>query len=269
MKPAHLFATIAFLIFAVWVITMSERTVRSIQGTYFSMTLPFYKVGSKSEEKIKLYLKEVQLSKTLEQRLTTTESQFESLQATQARYFQIEQENKRLREALGFKERSKFRLVSSQVLQRDPSNWWETIRIDKGEVNGIATQYPVISEYGLVGKIDRAWDDMATVLLITDESCLVSAKVEGTPAHGIISGQRGNYGEETLLRLKYLNNEIAVQSGARVLTSGQGGVFPDNIEIGTIVSIDKGTYYAEALVKPSFSLYDTDVVFTISSETEG
>lgn len=263
MKPQHIIITLIFLVAATWAVTMSERAVRSVQGTYFNAITPFVKSGSKLDDSIRLFLKEVKTSRELESRLTAIYSEFGKLQATEARYKQIEAENKRLLSALDFKERSKFDLVSSKILRRSPSNWWETVTIDAGENSEIATQLPVISEKGLIGKIDRAWDEMSTVLLITDESCLVSARVEGTPEIGIVSGQRGVYGEEALLKLKYLTNDISVEPGTRVLTSGKGGVFPDNIEIGKIISIEKGALYAEALLKPSFSLDETEVVFTI------
>ncbi len=263
MKPQHIIATIIFLILATLLVTMSERSVRDIQATYYKAVSPFIRSGTKYDKSIQLFLSEVKSSKLLESRLKAVESQFGQLQATKARFLQIEQENKRLRNALGFKERSKFELVSSKILRRKPSSWWETITIDKGESDGIATQFPVISEYGLVGKIDRVSENMSTALLITDQSCLVSAKVEGTPEFGIISGQRGKYGEEALLRLKYLTKDISAEPGTRVVTSGIGGVFPDSIEIGTIVSIHQGALYAEAVVKPSFSMQDSEVIFTV------
>jgi len=249
-----------------YIVTMSQSTVRSIQNTYFAAISPFIKSGSIIDENIKSFRRELQSSKQLENRLVSVEAEFGILQATQARYIQIEKENKRLRKALGFKERSRFRLIPSKVLKRTPSSWWETLTIDKGEANGIATQYPIITEKGLVGKIDRVSENISTVLLITDESCQVSARVDDTPEFGIISGRRGVYGEDVLLNLKYLTNDISVKPGTRVYTSGKGGVFPDNIEIGTIVSVKKGHLYAEALVKPSIALDDTDVVFAISKE---
>lgn len=268
MKPLHVIATIIFLVIATYVVTMSERTVRKIQATSFKAMTPFVKSGSKVDNSIRLFLREVNTSKQLENRLTAIESQFGRLQATEARYKQIESENKRLRNALEFKERSSFKLESAKVLRRTPANWWESITIDKGEANKIAPQLPVISENGLVGKVDRVSDHVSTVLLITDESCLVSARVEGTPEFGIISGQRGDYGEETLLKLKYLTNQISVEPGTRVLTSGKGGVFPDNIEIGKILSIEKGPLYAEALVKPSFGQHEIEVVFAVIQSAE-
>ena len=265
MKPLHVIVSIVFLVLSVWVITRSERTVRSIQGVYLNAVGPFVKSGSSFEGKIAAFHKEVETSRALEKRLAADSAEFGRLLATQARYVQIEAENARLRAALDFKERTPFTLVAANVLTRDASTWWNTITVNKGEDSGIATEFPIISENGLVGKVDRVWNDLATVLLITDESCLVSARVEGTPEFGIISGYRGKYGEEALLKLDYLSKEISAEPGTRVLTSGKGGVFPDNIEIGTIISIEKGPLYSQAIIKPSFSQTETDLVFSINT----
>ena len=268
MKPQHVIATLLFLVSVTYVITMSERTVRTIQYNYFKFISPFVTSGSKVDDSVRFFLDEVQTSRQLEQRLTAVEAEFGRLLATEARYKQIEIENNQLRNALDFKKRSKFNLVACNILKRSPSSWWETITINKGDRHQIATQFPVISEKGLIGKIDLVSDNMATVLLITDESCLVSARIEGSPEFGIIAGQRGVYGEAALLKLKYLTNDISVEPGTKVFTSGKGGVFPDNIEIGTIESISKGPLYAEALVKPSFLLDETEVVFTLVKSKE-
>jgi len=268
MKPFHVIISLIFLALAIVVITRSERTVRAIQGSYFNAVSPLIKSGSEFDTKVKAFHEEVKTSRDLEKRLRGIEAEFGRLQATQARYIQIEEENARLRNALQFKERNPFSLESAKVLTRTPSTWWETLTIDKGEDNGIATQFPIISEKGLVGKVDRVWNDMATVLLITDESCLVSARVDGTPEYGIVSGYRGEYGEEALLKLKYLSKDISTEPGARVVTSGKGGVFPDNIEIGTIISIEKGPLYTEAILSPSFSKEDTSLVFSIITTSQ-
>ena len=265
MKPLHVVISIIFLVLAVLVITRSERLVRTIQGGYLNAASTFVKSGSEFKDQVDAFNKEVETSRALEKRLAANADEFGRLQATQARYIQIEAENARLRAALEFKERTPFTLVAANILSRTPSQWWSTITIDKGESSDIATEFPIISEQGLVGKVDRVWDDIATVLLITDESCLVSARVEGTPESGIASGYRGKYGEEALLKLDYLSKDISAEPGARVVTSGKGGVFPDNIEIGTIISIEKGSLYSQAIVKPSFSAVNMDLVFSINT----
>lgn len=265
MKPLHLGVSILFLVAAVWVITLSEKTVRSIQATYHDLTLPLQTVGTTNYEFKKRFLEEVKTSQELEARLKSMESEFGRLQATEARYKQIEKENNQFRESLEFKKRSEFNLVSAKVIKRNPSSWWETVQIDKGEEDGIGVQIPIVTDRGLLGKVDQVWGKNATILLITDESCQVSAKVDGSAELGIISGLRGSFQDDPELILNYLSKDFKAPIGAKVLTTGKGGVFPDNILIGTIVSIKNGEYSSKAVVKPSVNFSETDIVFAIKN----
>ncbi|NJM37916.1 MAG: hypothetical protein HC845_08725 [Akkermansiaceae bacterium] len=95
------------------------------------------------------------------------------------------------------------------------------------------------------------------------KKCQVSAKVEGSPEVGILSGQRGSFDGTPMLRLKYLSTDAAVQKGQRVLTSGRGGSFQANILLGTIESVQKGALDSEALVRPSVNFADLSTVFVV------
>jgi rod shape-determining protein MreC len=101
------------------------------------------------------------------------------------------------------------------------------------------------------------------VLLLTDEKCQVSAKVEGTPEVGILSGQRGQFMGKPLLRLKFLSKNAELRPGQRVFTTGRGGIFQPNILLGTIESVEKGAMDSEALVRPSVNFADLGTVFVV------
>ena len=75
--------------------------------------------------------------------------------------------------------------TSAQVIRRQPTTWWQTVDIDAGQERGIGTQLAVLSNEGLVGKIDRIYEgqNRSSVLLLTDEKCQVSARVEIGRAH--------------------------------------------------------------------------------------
>ncbi|MGC4017746.1 MAG: rod shape-determining protein MreC [Luteolibacter sp.] len=80
------------------------------------------------------------------------------------------------------------------------------------------------------------------MVLLTDEKCQVSAKVEGTPEVGILSGQRGQFEGTPLLRLRFLSKDATVKKGQRVFTTGRGGLFPTNILLGTVESVEKALW---------------------------
>jgi len=265
MKPLNLIALLLFLGGAVWVLTRSERAVRDFQATYYSAVSPFLKSGSALETRARAFLSEVEHSKALETELNSIRGEIGRLRIIESRYRDLEKENAQLRHALDFKDATNFDVVAAQIIRRHPTTWWQTVEIDAGSNSGIGTQLSVLSNEGLVGKIDRIdrGGNRASVLLVTDEKCQVSARVEGTPEVGILSGQRGRF--EGTLRLKSLTKDASLRPGARVFTTGRGGIFPSNILIGTIESVEKGPLDSEALVRPSVDFDDLGTVFVVLS----
>lgn len=266
MKPLNLLILLGFLAGVVWVVTLSESAVRSIQANYYETISPFVRAGSKLELRADAFLREVEYSKDLEERLHRTELQFGRLAAIEGQLRELERENNELSAALDFKQRTNFDVTAARVIKRQPSTWWKTIVIDRGAKSGVVAQVPVLASGGLAGKVDRVVgsEDEASVILLTDESCQVSVQVEGTPEAGIVSGQRGQVGEAPLLRLRYLSKDAPIRPGMRVVTTGRGGLFHPKILVGTIESFEPGAFDGEAWVKPSVDFQNLNIVFVTS-----
>lgn len=266
MKPLNLIALLLFLGGAVWALTRSDRAVREIQAGYFSAISPFLKSGSELETHARELLDEVRHSKSLETELSSIRGEIGRLRIIESRFRELEKENAQLRHALDFKKATSFDVVAAQVIRRHPTTWWQTVEIDAGEEQQVGTQYSVLSDEGLVGKINNPGKGRSSVILLTDESCQVSARVEGTPEVGILSGQRGQFIGTPLLRLRYLSKNAELQPGQRVFTTGRGGIFQANILLGTIESVEKGALDSEALVRPSVNFDDLGTVFVVLAE---
>lgn len=173
----------------------------------------------------------------------------------------IEEENKKLRQTLDYRERSSFLLLPASVIAHDHSTWWSTIKIDRGSHDGITPDMPVITDRGLVGKTTVVTPDLSIVMLITDEECNVAAKVEGTSEQGIVSGLRDS---TTMLQLTFLSKLADLKEGQKVYTAGvHGGIFPSGIEIGTISSFRVRALDGQALVEPAVDLNNLDDLFVV------
>ena len=268
MKPLNLLALLLFLAGAVWALTRSERSVREIQRAYYGAIGPFLRSGSTLETKARSFLEETRHSKELEKEVTDLGGEVGRLRLIEGRYHELEQENARLRQALGFKQNSPFKVVTARVIRRQPSTWWQTVIIDRGEESGIGVQLPVVSNEGLVGKIDQPLDRMSTVILLTDEKCQVSARVEGTGEAGILGGQSGMVDGAPLLRLRFLAKNAPVRGGMRVYSTGRGGLFPANILLGTVETFEPGAFDSVALVKPAVDFTNLETVFVIMREPD-
>ncbi len=265
MKPLHLLALMLFLAGTVWALTRSEEAVREIQAAYYSAVSPFLKSGSAMETRARALLDEVEHSKALAAETDTLRAEVGRLRIIESRFRELERENAQLRHALDFPKTTNFEVVAARVVRRHPTTWWQTLEIDAGSDRGIGTQLSVLSNEGLVGKVHRidSGGDRASVLLITDEQCLVSARVEGTPEVGIVSGRRGHFEGTPRLRLRFLSKDAAIRPGLRVFTTGRGGIFQPNILIGTIESVEKGPLDSEAVVRPSVNFEDLGTVFVV------
>ena len=247
-------------------LTWSPMTVRKVQETYYRAIGPFLKSGSNIEKFSRDFVREVEHSENMQRKLEAIQADYGELKIIEGRFRELERENLQLNQALGFQKRTTFDVKAAKVIKRQPSTWWDTLTINRGEKDDLGTQLTVLAEGGLVGRIDQAFEDIANIILVTDESCQVSVYVEGSPEKGILSGEPGEYGTTPLLRLRYLSRNAPIQKGMKVFTTGRGGIFPPDIQVGTITKFISGSYESEALVKPSVELQNLSVVFVLAGD---
>jgi len=266
MKPLSLAAVLIFVIAIAWVITLSPSSVRNIQKGYYSCISPFVSAGSSLETQIKQFNDEIKHSNELSLKLKEAEEELHILRAEKKHLEKIEAEVEHLREALKFPQREKFSAVTANILRRNPSTWWQTSVVNRGLQDGVADFQPVLSSEGLVGKVELAGESESTILLLSDEKCQVSAKIAGTHELGILSGQRVQSGATPVLNLKYLSpNARDIKPGMKVFTTGRGGLFPPDILLGTIEKYTNGSFYAEAIVRPSVDFEKIRTVFILTN----
>ena len=109
-----------------------------------------------------------------------------------------------------------------------------------GKLDGIATGQAVIGADGLVGRVVEAGQGSARVLMLTDINSRVPVISESSREKSIAAGNNS----ETL-SLDYVATGSEMKVGERLLTSGDGGVFPPGIPVGIISSIQNGNVLVE------------------------
>ena len=181
-------------------------------------------------------------------------------------------ENSRLREMLGFRDASPYRLRACRVISREPSSWWDTVQVNVGwqDDPDLAKDQPVVSPRGVVGKTGNVSRDTTDVILMLSQNCSISAFVEGTHDHGIVKGQ-GNFEEgKPRVMLDYLPKDSQVAPGKFIITSGLGPYFPAGLRLGTVVEVppvnnEYPTFglYREAIVEPTADLNQLDELFIV------
>jgi len=172
----------------------------------------------------------------------------------------LERENGRLRELLTIQPRLPGEWVAARVVAYPPIAPHRILTIDKGENQGIRRRAPVVVGAGLVGEIARVEGNRSQVLLVTDPTNAVDARIEPSGERGLIVGKVVKLGLKRDLFLsafEYLSRAIEIQEGSTVMTSGLDGIYPGGILIGSIQTGKKKKYdiFQQAEVVPAVDFY--------------
>lgn len=172
----------------------------------------------------------------------------------------INDENARLRNLLDFRKIIPYTSMPAQVIGRDPSNWSNSLIMDKGSANGIKHNMAVMSTRGIVGRIVEIGKYSSKVLLITDPNLKVGVLIRRNRQGGVMVGRPGNR-----CKIIYIALDSDAKAGDKVITAGFGGVFPKGILVGEIEKVGKeeGRLYKYAIVKPSQDLSKLEEVLCI------
>ena len=180
---------------------------------------------------------------TLQNQVQVLRDRIAELSGTALEYEQLSRENERLRALLNDMPTDNYPLEYAEIVSKDPQNFYNTIVINKGSANGIVVGMPVISYRNgykaLVGRVVETRRYNSRVLSLIDQRSQISVMLEGLRATGIMTGQSP---KSIQAHLEYIDLQLDVEEGDRVITSGMGGVFPRGILAGTIFKVEKKNY---------------------------
>lgn len=268
MKKANLIAVVVFLAMVGFVLSLSPRTMQRIRGAALDTLAPFLKTGSSLQGRVAEVTRGLQSLEDLQREVPRLKTENRRLRAENQMLHDLRDENARLRHALDYQRRSVFRLIPAQVIAHDATAWWSTVQINRGTRDGVREDMPALTDEGLVGKTLNVGHDYSTILLISDETCKVAAKIQGSREQGILSGERVGSRTAPLLNLGFLSKQADPKPGTKIYTSGVGGVFPSGILIGEIVSFHARELDGLAKVIPAVDLASITDLFIVDSILE-
>jgi rod shape-determining protein MreC len=141
-------------------------------------------------------------------------------------------ENAQLRGLLKLVPEPAISFVTARVIANSGGAYVRNLMVNAGSDAGVARGQAAITGAGLVGRVAEVGTRAARILLITDLNSHVPVIVERSRQRAILSGDNS---ERPLLR--YLDPDGAVKIGDRIVTSGEGGVFPPGLPVGVIAAI--------------------------------
>ncbi|NLN62441.1 MAG: rod shape-determining protein MreC [Myxococcales bacterium] len=182
---------------------------------------------------------------------------------------ETEQEVRRLRRMLTFRETFAGQLRTSRVVARVVGRGVsEQFRVDRilldlGEAQGLAKGMPVVTFDGLVGQVSRFEKNAADVLLTVDRKSHVPVYVQRNGAQGILRGT-GELDRYTC-EVEYLLRSDEVREGDQLFTSSTGGKFPEGLLVGTIVTVQRENLglFQKVVVEPSVNFSKLREVFVV------
>lgn len=191
---------------------------------------PFVKISRSASLDIKDFFSGIvslrsQLAKTrdLDSRVKILTSEVASLKLDK-------EENIKLREILSLKQRLPFSTQTASVVSADLTGFSGLITLDKGQRDGVSTGDAVIDEFGnFLGVVRETGVSFSKFLLVTDGSAKIEAMVPGKSALGVVTGSHG-----VGLSFDLISQDINLNQGDTVVTSGLSGRLPQGIVIGTL-----------------------------------
>ena len=142
----------------------------------------------------------------------------------------LRDENERYRTILALKTDPPIPMVAARIVSDSRGPFADTRLANAGTERGVKAGNPVMSENGLVGRVIGVTDGASRVLLLTDIASRTPVMIDRTNARAILTGDGGPNP-----RLDYLRGRDPIREGDRVLTSGDGGVLPRGLPVGTAV----------------------------------
>lgn len=133
---------------------------------------------------------------------------------------------------------TKSSYLNATVINRNIGLWYNTITIDKGQKNGIVFGMPVIVEKGLVGRVVKTSNFNSTIKLLTSDEMVnkISVKIKNNDDYifGLLVGYNQ---KEQVFIVEGIDENIEIEAGSLVTTTGLGNYFPSGIIIGKVKQV--------------------------------
>lgn len=162
-------------------------------------------------------------------------SELRRMQTWKEAALQLEQENARLLDLNKVRLDPRLTYVTGVVLADSGSPFRQSVLLNVGARDGLVEGWATMDGIGLVGRISGLGENTARVILLTDTSSRIPAVIQPSGQRAIIAGDNSSAPP-----IDFLENPDLVRPGDRVISSGDGGVFPEGLLIGQIAADPSG-----------------------------
>lgn len=149
-----------------------------------------------------------------------------------ARLQNLDSENRRLREMLGFRESSNYELIPTLILYKGFKDGLSVITLEKGKEDSVYVDDIIVDKDGLVGRVLSSSKSTSVASMIIEPDVRVSVRINPSRVYGILKWHHGN-----TFVISDIPTTIDVQPGWSVTTSGLSEIYPPDIPVGVITHV--------------------------------
>lgn len=244
-----------------------SRDIKGLEGTAGDALNPLqriaYTVNSGAKEFVDFFLN---FSAVKEENKEVTKENKE-LKSELTEKSDLQAENDRLRSLLDFKEQKQnYNYIATNIIGVSGGGIIDGYTVDKGQNDGIEKGMVVIAANGLVGKVSTVESNWSIVQAIINENIKVGVMVESTRENtGILAGYKDS-SNNNLVKVSNLPIDSTIKEGDKIITSGVGMLYPKEIQVGEVVSVeeDRVSVMKTAVVKPSVDFNKLEELFIVA-----
>ncbi|MBZ4688867.1 rod shape-determining protein MreC [Cereibacter changlensis] len=155
--------------------------------------------------------------------------ELQQMKAWKEAALQLEQKNARLLDLNQVRLDPKLTHVTGVVIADSGSPFRQSVLLNVGARDGIRDGWATMDGIGLVGRISGVGRNTARVILLTDSNSRIPVIVQPSGQRALLSGDNS-----PAPPLEFLDKPDLVRPGDRVVTSGDGGVFPADLLVGQV-----------------------------------
>ncbi|MEP2641296.1 rod shape-determining protein MreC [Roseobacter sp.] len=174
-------------------------------------------------------LKDFQSYQRLAEQNRELRSELRRMQAWKEAALQLEQENARLLDLNNVRLDPRLTYITGVVLADSGSPFRQSVLLNVGARDGVVEGWATMDGIGVVGRISGVGDSTARVILLTDASSRIPAVIQPSGQRTIVAGDNS-----AAPPIEFLEDDDQVRPGDRVISSGDGGVFPPGLLIGQV-----------------------------------
>jgi len=152
----------------------------------------------------------------------------------------LDNENSGLRTLMNYQPEGSVWFITGRVIGTSGGAFSRNLLINRGTLDSVAKGQAVSAGSGLVGRVTEVGDRAARVLMITDLNSRIPVQIDGNHDRAILAGDNTDRPQ-----LAYVGAHTKINVGDRIETSGDGGVFPPGMPVGTVASVDGGNIRVE------------------------